>query len=223
MCEERRVRDEMAGDGIGLDETICLLTENNIYRPQFEPSETLIILHATEEPKKAESYDEYSDELNEILGKRLCSTMKEWPRELASRSLGPVTKPVARLLQKLNATKITFLVCGNAASVTVMKIIANEVCRESISGVIFFVHDAFVVPAQIKQQLITAQKLSIKAIVISPVFPSTKRSCSSILSSPVVSDDIEHFDQCTSGISRFGANERILGSLDEQRVMLSDK
>ena len=82
--------------------------------------------------------------------------MKDWPRELASRSLGPVgrgslleiscpagwvslhdlllffpqvTKPVARMLQKLNAQKITFLVCGEAASLTVMKMVANNVCR----------------------------------------------------------------------------------------------
>ena len=79
--------------------------------------------------------------------------VKDWPREAASRTLGPVAKPVTRVLQKLNPSACTLAAFGPRSVHTLLKLAAHKALPETTERLVLFGCNMRGLPAHLRQVL----------------------------------------------------------------------
>ena len=77
--------------------------------------------------------------------------VKEWPRESASRNLGPVAKPVTRIMQKLNPSSCTLAAFGPRSVQALLKLVAHKALPETTERLILGHYDLRGLPAHLRQ------------------------------------------------------------------------
>ena len=79
--------------------------------------------------------------------------LKEWPRESASRTLGPVAKPVTRVLTKLNPSACTLAAFGPRSVQTLLKLVAHKALPETTERLVLGHCDLRGLPSHLRQVL----------------------------------------------------------------------
>ena len=125
------------------------------YTPSFSPSDGLIILDVPETEHAPADNDVASaaymrfaplaaaalkrDVFGHVMVVDCHRIVKEWPREAASRSLGPVAKPMSRVIQKLNPSSCTVAAFGMRSALALLKLVVHKNLPEGTERLVFAV------------------------------------------------------------------------------------
>ena len=139
--------------------------------PEFSPSDGVVIVHVGDDAAEGRlrmwqdlpySISHYAPLAVELLKNEAFSHVMlidgarishEWPREAASRQLGPVAKPVTRVLQKLNPSACTLVAIGARNAEVLLKLVVHKALPESTKRLVFAECSIAQLPAQLRQLL----------------------------------------------------------------------